>query len=390
MVRTSRKGTLAKRWVDARDQGSRFPYEVDFVVLWVEDDRAHQNARAATSERQESARSLQRFGFDNQTARFRDNDELRACLRSVFWCLPWIRRVHVVVADYQYPDRYVREDPLPEGYHGPEICVVDHSSILPAADLPTFNSQAIEAHLHRIPGLAERFIYSNDDFMAGTQLQPSYFFDSSTGAPRYNLDDSFVPDRRKKPSMSKHSMAWVNNSRVLDMMFGPTSSSRRNYPSHVMVPMLRTSFVEVWNDSMMRVLLRRTSSSPFRTSSNIYLIGFLVYWNIYLHAAQRRSHHGCLFHDVQEGDDIRGLMRHVLSTAPPLLCLNDGAYDRNTARTLRVSMRAFFPLPAAWEPSAPVHPMMLSPRPSEQTMVEHDRRVEWVGDEDNNEDDRLD
>jgi len=34
-------------------------------------------------------------------------------------------------------------------------------------DLPTFNSAAIECHLHRIPGLSENFLYFNDDFLLG-------------------------------------------------------------------------------------------------------------------------------------------------------------------------------------------------------------------------------
>lgn len=353
---------LTKRWLRCRNQGSSFEYDVDFVVLWVEDDRAHQAARAETSARIERRRKPQKFGFDNQNSRFRDNDELRSCLRSVFWCLPWVRRVHVVVADYQFPERYVREDEFPEGYRGPEIRVVQHSTILPDKHLPTFNSQAIEAHLHRIPGLADRFIYANDDFMVGTQLQPSYFFDPKTGAPRYNLEDTFVPDRRKTANMSKHSMAWTNNSHVLNMLFGPTPTGKRNYPCHVMVPMLRASFEEVWDHKVIRVLLRRTSASPFRTSSNLYLIGLLVYWNFYLHGAKRRNHQGCLFHDVEEGDDIRGLMRHILSTSPPLFCLNDGEYDPSTGKIIRSALRAFYPIPAAWEPKAPIHEMAFKPR----------------------------
>ena len=45
------------------------------------------------------------------------------------------------------------------------ITLVSHSQIFRnQSHLPTFNSVAIETHLHRIPGLSRRFIYFNDDF----------------------------------------------------------------------------------------------------------------------------------------------------------------------------------------------------------------------------------
>ena len=42
--------------------------------------------------------------------------------------------------------------------------------------LPTFNSQAIESRLHRIPGLAEHFLYLNDDVFLGRPVPPEMFF----------------------------------------------------------------------------------------------------------------------------------------------------------------------------------------------------------------------
>ena len=375
----SRARTLAARWRGLRDSAWQFPFPVDFVVLWVEDNAQHRRARDVTSARLDRQQDRPMFGFDNQNARFRDNEELRACLRSVFWCMPWLRRVYVVVADYQFPERYVRSDALPVAYCGPELRVVPHSAIMPAGHLPTFNSQSIEAHLHRLDGLAERFIYANDDFMVGSHLSPGYFFSSTTGAPRYNLENTCVPNRRKNASMTKHSMAWCNNSRVLSLLFG--HGRRRKYPCHVMVPMLRASFEEAWAHRLVAPLLQRTSCSPFRTSSNLYPIGLLVYWNFYRHGAQRRNHRGCLFHDVEQGDDIRGLMRHVLTVHPPLFCLNDGAYDAGESRLIRRSLCAMFPLPTPWEPHASVMQMMLIP--AAQTSTTPD-------DDDDDDDDALD
>lgn len=56
----------------------------------------------------------------------------------------------------------------------PGVSVVTHAQIFRRrADLPTFSSNAIEANLHRIPGLAARWIYFNDDVFLAQPVFPS-------------------------------------------------------------------------------------------------------------------------------------------------------------------------------------------------------------------------
>ena len=334
---------LSSRWKKLRDSGKKFPFPIDVVVLWVADSAQHRLARDSAAATLSNTQP--QFGFDNQRTRFRDNEELLSCLRSVFWCIPWVRRVHIVVADYQFPTRYIRHDTF--DYEGPEIVVIPHSSILPKSSLPTFNSQAIEANIHRIEGLAEHFLYANDDFMVARPLPPSYFF-NIRGIPRYNVESSYVPQDNKTVGMTKHALAWVNNSAKLDHIFG--RAARRHYPCHVIVPMLRSSFRGAWTHPALRKSLINTSQSTFRTSSNLYLIGLLVYWNIYHHGARFRQPTGVLFHDVEAGDDVKGLMSHILTEELALICLNDGGYTSREGELIRVSLRAMFPLPAPWEP----------------------------------------
>ena len=95
----------------------------------------------------------------HDAARFADHDELRFSLRSLEQFAPWINHVWIVTAD-QRP-RWLTPD-------HPWVSVVSHRDIFPDPDaLPTFNSHAIEACLHRIPGLAEHFLYLNDDMLLG-------------------------------------------------------------------------------------------------------------------------------------------------------------------------------------------------------------------------------
>ncbi len=99
--------------------------------------------------------------------RYRDSDELRYSIRSVVKYAPWVRRIYIVTAD-QVPWWLDTSHPL--------IHIVTHEEIFPnRSHLPVFSSPAIEAHLHRIPGLSKHFIYFNDDVFLGAPTSPEDF-----------------------------------------------------------------------------------------------------------------------------------------------------------------------------------------------------------------------
>jgi hypothetical protein len=327
----------------------------DAVVLWCENSPKHIELRNRFAQSTGDSESKQ---IDNHSTRFECHRELSWCLRSLAWCTPWLRRIYVVVADHQFPEQFVSakfwQDP--KGVY-PEVMVVPHSAILPKQALPTFNSQAIEACIHRLPGLQDRFIYLNDDFCVGCPLPQSFFFDQDEkGMPVYHLDRSAVPDRRKSNSMSMHARAWCNNSRMLDVLFGPPSQGNRRYPSHVAVPMLRSSFDELWANEQAFLPLQRTACSQFRRGNNLYIIGLLVYWNIYAHTATSRDGtRACFFHDCAPGDDLNSLGEFLLSETPPLICVNDAGFGRRETRILAKWMRRLYPLRAPWEPKVRSH-----------------------------------
>jgi hypothetical protein len=72
------------------------------------------------------------------------------------------------------------------------FCVIHHDEIFPDTQhLPTFNSYAIECHLHRIPHLSERFLAFNDDTFATRPIPVTSQFRDSVpvmyGAPWLNI-----------------------------------------------------------------------------------------------------------------------------------------------------------------------------------------------------------
>ena len=112
-------------------------------------------------------------------SRYRDNGELRYSMRSLHKYAPWLRRIYLVT-NGQVPSWL--------DVSNPRVRVVTHAEIFPypERDLPTFSSPAIEAHLHRIPGISRRFLYFNDDVMLGAPLQLDSFVTASQGQKFYS------------------------------------------------------------------------------------------------------------------------------------------------------------------------------------------------------------
>jgi len=110
--------------------------------------------------------------------RYRDSEELRYSLRSLVKNAPWIRRIYIVT-DNQIPYWLNLENE--------RVSVISHEEIfLNKSHLPVFSSPAIEANIHRIPGLSKQFIYFNDDVFLGSKTHPEDFV-SLLGIPKFYL-----------------------------------------------------------------------------------------------------------------------------------------------------------------------------------------------------------
>lgn len=106
-----------------------------------------------------------------------DNEELRYSLRSLWLYAPWVRNVYIVTNG---------QVPYWLDLSNPNVFIVTHGDIFPnRADLPVFSSPAIEVHLHRIPGLSDRFLYFNDDTMLGNVVWPDDFWSREGGQKVY-------------------------------------------------------------------------------------------------------------------------------------------------------------------------------------------------------------
>jgi hypothetical protein len=159
------------------------PYPIDLVYLWVDGSDENWLKKKEYWRKKDDPHWL----YATSTARWRDRDELRHSLRSVEMYLPWVRQIFIVT-DHQVPSWL--------NTNHPKIRIVDHTEIFPPDALPVFNSNAIESRLSYIPGLAEHFIYLNDDVFVNAPLTPDFFFDAD-GKPISYIDRKWTKIYRK-------------------------------------------------------------------------------------------------------------------------------------------------------------------------------------------------
>lgn len=145
---------------------------VDAVITWVDgNDPQHQQKRIEALKKVNKP-SEGKLPTGRHKTRFIDNGELRFCIASIRKFAPWIRNIYLVT-DNQTPD-FLTAD-VKTKYN---VTIVDHREIFRNHEnvLPTFNSRTIETAIWKIPGLAEKFIYFNDDFLLTSPLDKEHFF----------------------------------------------------------------------------------------------------------------------------------------------------------------------------------------------------------------------
>jgi hypothetical protein len=140
--------------------------DVDLVYTYV---NAEDEGLAALRNQYAQNETGKQMEWRTGSARFRDLNELKYSIKTAEKFLPFLRQIYVVHAGCA--PSWLRSMNW--------IDLVHQEEILPAGLCPTFQSDVVEAYLHNIPGLAEHYIYANDDFFFSQPHKQSDFFTSS-------------------------------------------------------------------------------------------------------------------------------------------------------------------------------------------------------------------
>ena len=259
-------------------------FPIDVVIPWVDDqDPLWRTQRDSYLSHDKSKQNL--HNFDTGVDRYRSWDNLQYIFRGIEKYMPWVRTIHLVT-NGQLPTWL--------SLANPKLNFVKHSDYIPSQFLPTFNSHTIELNLHRIPGLAEHFIYFNDDTFVIRPMKPGDFF-SAKGLPR----DQFGLWRAKTtkyssilPHVCLNNMAVLNQNfnqrkvlkdqrtKLYDPRNGATCLtltalmsviSRKDFANilfhHMPAAFLKQTFYDVW--AAEPEILAHTSSHKFRSKDDV-------------------------------------------------------------------------------------------------------------------------
>jgi len=142
---------------------------IDAVILWVDgNDKKHQ-AKILPYLKDKSIIQSKKF-----RTRFDQVNEIKFTIDSILKFATFIRNIYIIT-DEQTPD-FLNQKNAEDHYK--KVSIIDHKVIFSGYEeyLPTFNCRPIETCLYRIPDLAERFIYFNDDFFLIKETKPTDFF----------------------------------------------------------------------------------------------------------------------------------------------------------------------------------------------------------------------
>ena len=251
--------------------------DIDFVILWVDGSdpawlREKNKYRGITEDE------------SNSVNRYRDWGLLPFWFRGIEKFTPWVRRIHFVT--WGHLPAFLRTDI-------PKLHIVRHDEFIPADYLPTFSSHAIEMNIHRIPGLADHFVYFNDDTFLLRAFQEEEFFRDGlpcTEGEERPLELNGVPGIwqhaavndlgivnahfPKREAMASHGgkyrdrrYRWKDNVRtyVLEKMFPDCFTGFKNL--HAPAAYRKATFQEIWEKEP--DVLDATCRNRFRTAGDV-------------------------------------------------------------------------------------------------------------------------
>lgn len=257
-------------------------YPIDIVITWVDPtDVEWQKSR------DKYVPSFERI--NKSTAgdeRFDDNGLLKYIFRGIEQFTPWVNKIHFVTCGH-----------LPKWLNTDHniIHVVKHSDFIDERFLPTFNAHPLGLNLHKIPGLAEHFIYVNDDMYFVSPTKKEVFFRKGLPCDMAVLDTiecasyqdaylcSLINDMsllnkicNKKQGIKKHPFKWFNlkygfKNVFKNMCLLPFNLYTNMYEPHTPAPYLKSTFSEVANllEKEFEATTKNRVRSPYDCTENI-------------------------------------------------------------------------------------------------------------------------
>ncbi len=296
-------------------------FDVDFVFTWVDShDPEWQKMYAA-----------HRPGASTDAtsmSRFFNRNELMFALRALDANAPWIRKVHI--ASNCRPPRWLNVD-------HPRIEWVPHEEIFDAKYLPTFSSHAIETRLHKIPGLTNHFVYSNDDFLITRASKKSDFFESN-GLCRLKLEDWGGVVGEAAEGEPDYLNGARNSQRLIERDFGVSPTQLHCHAPQALRVDILEEMEARYGDAFVR-----TMEAKFRKVTDVAVTGFFFHHYAYVTGRalkgneptmliQQNHNYAKKYQQIAAERESADVQKRHLS-----ICVNDGADSHLNQRWNRLT-----------------------------------------------------
>ncbi|MEO9971918.1 MAG: Stealth CR1 domain-containing protein [Hyphomonadaceae bacterium] len=320
----------AKRFIEAPGQDLRALYdtplahdctfEIDVVYTWVNSHDAEWQEMLAANKPTSSADGHEENDDREDTQepdgdRYKNRDELKYSLRSLLKFAPWVRHIYIV------------SNCAPPSWFDPDnsnTTWVPHEDIIEEQNLPTFSSHAIESSIHRVPNLANHYIYFNDDVFLVKPMEKSDFF-TPGGLAKVRFENYGMVHGDVREGDPDYLNAARNGQRLLKEKFGkiPTRLHTHSPFSIVKnaVEACEASFPESY---------KQTRARKFRTSADISPTSFLFPHFAYLSGtAVDDSQSGIIINSQGSFEKkfvnySKQVLAGKTSNLPLSICINDG------------------------------------------------------------------
>lgn len=329
--RVGRKEFLIEGLVDLQTssdaQWDYVNHPIDFVYTWVDGSDPEWISEKETWRSRFFGDATQELDNPAGDQRFRQNNELYFSVLSVVKHAPWIRTIYIVTNGQ-------RPSWLPLDIEG--IKVVTHDQLLSKEFLPTFNSHVIESSLHKISGLAEHYVYFNDDILLNQDVSPLTFFESP------GVSYAFLGVTRPPASfeISGDNNTWTNvnlasmNLLIESLGIGLSGKTLDNaaktqlvktclpaFPGHNPHPQLKSRLIRLEQDH--EQLINNSRENKFRTYKDISLASSLQVFTGLLDGTARRGSWQGTYLRTGSAQRLIWLLNLGWSSRKTSICLND-------------------------------------------------------------------
>lgn len=302
---------------------------IDVVVLWVDGDDPEWL-------REKNKYCQKKSGTENSINRFRDWNNMKYWFRAIEQYAPWVRMVHFVT--YGHLPSFLNVE-------CPKLHIVNHHDIIDDKYLPTFNSASIEINIHKIEGLAEQFIYFNDDMFLIDKVEKEDFF--YKGLPceeglqgtitsvgdksaycHHMLNDIDIINRHfnKKKQIKMNFNKWYNYKygleNIRNLCLAPWGNFVGFKNAHLPVSLLKSTFEEVWQNES--DVLNETVSHKFREFNDVNQYVFR-YWQLAKGNFYPRRCLGSRYEITEK--NVSQIVQDILEKKYKAICLNDPDFE---------------------------------------------------------------